>query len=131
VFGDQSVEKALERIDEWERSASRRAEQAEALAQRTAKMSAIGRSRDGLVEVRVGPEGQLATVHLDERTRQQPTAATERALIEAVQSAHRNLVSQFDAALSDTVGADSETGQTLTASLRRRLGLPVDQPGAT
>lgn len=122
MFGDESMDGALERIDEWERSISRRAEQAQALARRTSGMSATARSRDGLVEVTVGAEGQLAELHLDERTRQRSAAATARTIMETVQAAKLDLIRQFEAATAETVGADSETGRTLTESLRRRLG---------
>jgi hypothetical protein len=72
MFDGESADEALERIDEWERSLGRRAEQAQELARRTAELTATARSRDGLVEVTV----------------------------------------------------DTETGRTLMAGLRKRLGEP-------
>jgi DNA-binding protein YbaB len=122
MFGDESVDSALERIDQWERSVTRRAEQAQALALRTSQMSSTVRSRDGLVEVTVGSEGQLTRLHLEERTRQQPAEATARAIMEALHAAKRDLIRQFDEVTAETVGADSETGRKLVESLRRRLG---------
>jgi DNA-binding protein YbaB len=129
MFGDESVDGALERIDEWERSISRRAEQAQTLALRTSGMSATARSRDGLVEVTVGAEGQLSQLHLDERTRKQSAAVTARAIMDTLQAAKDDLIRQFEMATAETVGADSETGRMLTESLRRRLGSPAESSG--
>ncbi|GID98209.1 YbaB/EbfC family nucleoid-associated protein [Amorphoplanes digitatis] len=122
MFDDESASEALERIDDWERSIARRAEQAQALARRAAEMSATARSRDGLVEVTVGAEGQIARLHLDEQTRQQPAAATARQIMQTLRAARAQLIRQFDEVTAETVGADSETGRMLTAGLRRRLG---------
>lgn len=122
VFDGESAGEALERIDEWERSLSRRAEQAQELARRTADLTATARSRDGLVEVTVGAEGRVERIHLDERTRQQPAETTARDLMETLRAATALLFKQFQEATADTVGAETETGQMLIAGLRKRLG---------
>jgi hypothetical protein len=127
MLGDESVDSALERIDEWQRSAERRAEQAQALARQTSGMSATARSRDGRVEVTVGPEGRLTQLLLDERTRQQSAAATASTIMETLRAAEDILIRKFDAAAAETVGADSETGRMLADSLRRRLGRPTER----
>ncbi|UQU64321.1 YbaB/EbfC family nucleoid-associated protein [Couchioplanes caeruleus] len=126
MFGDESVDSALERIEQWQQSMAQRAEQAQTLAQRTSALTATARSRDDLVTVTVGPEGQLTQLHLDERTRRQSAAATARAIMEALQAAKDALVMKFEAATAETVGADSETGRMLNESLRRRLGMPLE-----
>ena len=126
MFGYESVDGALERIDEWERSMARRAEQAQALTTRAAEMWATARSRSGLVELTVGAEGQLVHLHLDERTRQRPAAETASDIMEALQAAKSDLIRQFDTATAETGGAGSETGRMLTESLRRRLGPPTE-----
>jgi DNA-binding protein YbaB len=122
MFDDQSLDAALQRIDEWERSATQRAEQAQELARRAAEISATARSRDGLVEVTVGPEGQIQRLHLDDRIRQQPAAETADQIMATLRSAQGRLVRQFDEVTAETVGADSETGRMLMDSLRKRLG---------
>jgi DNA-binding protein YbaB len=129
MFDEESADSALKRIDAWERSAAKRAEQAQDLALRTSEMSATVRSRDGLVEVSIGAEGQLTNVNLDERTRQQPAATTARTIMETLEAARAKLIRQFDAATAETLGADSETGRMLVESLRRRLGPPTEAPG--
>ena len=126
MFGDDTVDSALERIDDWERSVADRAEQARASALRASDLSATARSRDGLVEMTVGAEGQLARLRLDERTRQQSSAATARSIMETLQAAKDDLVRQFEEAAGGTVGPDSETRRALVEGLRRRLWAPID-----
>ncbi|WP_312034345.1 YbaB/EbfC family nucleoid-associated protein [Actinoplanes sp. TBRC 11911] len=119
----------IERIDAWERSIAHRAEQARALARRASNLSATARSRDGLVEVTVDAEGQLTRLRLDERTRQQSSAATADAIMQTLQAAKDGLVRQFEEATAETVGADSETGRALNEAMRRRLGPPTEPTG--
>jgi len=92
MFGDDTLDSALERLDDWERSIADRAEQARALALRVSHLSATVRSRDGLVEMTVGAEGQLVRLRLDERTRQQSSAATADAIMEILQAAKTQLL---------------------------------------
>jgi hypothetical protein len=87
MFGDDKVESVLERTGDWERSIADRAEQARALALRVSDLPVTARSRDGLVGVTVGAEGQLARLRLEERTRQQPSVATARSIMEPLQAA--------------------------------------------
>ncbi|MEU8815376.1 YbaB/EbfC family nucleoid-associated protein [Actinoplanes sp. NPDC048796] len=122
MFDGESVDGALERIDDWEQSLARRAEQAQALAARASMMSATARSGDGLVEVTVDAEGQIADLHLDEGIRRQSAEATARSIVETLQAAKENLIRQFGTATAETVGADSETGRMLVEALRHRLG---------
>jgi DNA-binding protein YbaB len=124
MFDGESAGDALERIDEWERSLSRCAEQAQELARRTAALTATVRSRDGLVEVTVGAEGRVERIHLDERTRQQSAEVTARDLMETLRAATASLLRQFQEAAAETVGAETETGRMLIAGLRKRLGEP-------
>jgi DNA-binding protein YbaB len=129
MFGDESMDSALERIARWERSAAQRAEHAQALAIRTSELSATARSSDGLIELTVGAEGQLTHLHLDEQTRRQPADTTARSIMQALQAAKEGLLRQFDTATAETVGAESETGRMLAESLRRRLGLSASPFG--
>ncbi|TDO38929.1 YbaB/EbfC DNA-binding family protein [Paractinoplanes brasiliensis] len=126
MFGDDTLDSALARIDDWERSIADRAERARALALRTSDLSATARSRDGLVEVTVGAEGQLLQLRLDERTRQQSSATTANSIMETLQAAKDQLLREFEEATAETVGPDSETGRALTEALRRRLGPPAE-----
>jgi DNA-binding protein YbaB len=127
MFDGESADEALARIDEWERSLSRRAEQAQELARRTAELSATARSRDGLVEVAVDAEGRVKHIHLDERTREQSAETTARTLMSTLRAASASLLKQFEEVTAETVGAETETGQMLVAGLRKRLGAPSDE----
>jgi DNA-binding protein YbaB len=124
MFDGESADAALERIDAWEQSLARRAEQAQELARRTSELTGTARSRDGLVEVTVDAEGRITSIHLDETTRQQSAEATSRTLMETVRAASSSLFKQFQEVTADTVGADTETGRMLVAALRKRLGEP-------
>jgi DNA-binding protein YbaB len=124
MFDGESAGEALERIDEWERSLGRRAEQARELARRSAELTGTARSRDGLVEVTVGSEGRVERIHLDERTRQQPAEDTARTLMETLRAASAALLKQFQEVTAETVGAETETGRMLMAGLQKRLGEP-------
>jgi DNA-binding protein YbaB len=127
MFDGESADEALERIDQWERSLGRRAEQARELARRTAELTATAHSRDGLIEVTVGAEGRVESIHLDEGIRRQPAEDTERILMETLRAATASLFRQFEAATADTLGVDNETGRMLMAGLRKRLGEPDDE----
>jgi len=126
MFDGGSAEDAFDRIDEWERSLSHRAEQARELARRTAGLTATARSRDGLVEVTVGAEGRVERIHLDEGIRRQSAEDTEKTLMETLRAANALLIQQFEKATADTVGIETETGRMLMLGLRKRLGPPDD-----
>jgi hypothetical protein len=125
MFDDELATEALSQIDDWQRDIEHRAEQAQALARRTAELSATAYSDDGLVEVTVGPDGQLQGLRLDEGIRRQAAATTARRILDTLRAAKSDLVRQFGEVTAETVGSESETGRALLASLRRRLG-PVD-----
>jgi DNA-binding protein YbaB len=126
---EEPASEAVARIDSWERAFEQRAEQARSLAERTAELTATARSRDGLVEVTVNRDGQVASLRLDEGIRQQSAAATSRTILQTLQSAKAELMNQFAEATAETVGAGTETGRALVAALQSRLGSPSVDPG--
>jgi DNA-binding protein YbaB len=111
----------VERIDEWERGFAERAARAKALAERTAGLSASARDADGLVEVKVGSNGQVTSLRLDEEIRRQPASTTARQIMAAIRAAQSDLVRQYGEVTAETVGADSETGRAVLAGLKARL----------
>ncbi|WP_067498977.1 YbaB/EbfC family nucleoid-associated protein [Actinoplanes sp. TFC3] len=127
MFDGDAAGEALERIDEWERSVARRAEQAQELTRRTAELFATAHSRDGLVEVTVDAEGRVKHLRLDERTRQQSAETTSRAAMETLQAASAALLAQYQEITAETVGAETEIGRMLIGGLRKRLGEPEDE----
>jgi hypothetical protein len=123
VSDEAWVGPSLERIDEWERGFAERAARAKVLAERTSQLSATARDGDMLVEVTVGPNGQVTDLRLDEKIRRQPAATTARQILGAMRSAREALVRQFSEVATETVGVDSETGRAVLAGLKSRLGL--------
>lgn len=126
---EEPASEAMARIDDWERTFEQRAEQARALAQRTTDLTATARSRDGLVEVSVNSNGQVAGLRLDEGIRHQSAETTSRTILHTLRSAKAELMKQFAAVTAETVGAETETGRALMASLQTRLGSPAVDPG--
>lgn len=119
---------SLDRIDEWERGFAERAAQARALAERTAQLSATASGGDELIEVTVGPNGQITDLRLDEEIRRQPAATTARQILSTVRAAQRALLQQVEGVAAETVGADSTTGKAVLSSLRARLSVDGEEP---
>jgi hypothetical protein len=119
---------SLDRIDEWERGFAERAAQAKALAERTAQLSATARGDNGLIEVTVGPNGQITDLRLDEEIRRQPAATTARQILSTVRAAQHALLRQVQDVTTETVGADSATGKAVLGSLSARLSVDDEEP---
>jgi DNA-binding protein YbaB len=128
VFDDAYVGPSLDRIDEWERGFAERAAQAKALAERTAQLSATVRGVDGLVEVTVGPNGQVTALRLDEEIRRQSAATTARQIVSTIGAAQRALLRQVGEVAAETVGADGATGKAVLAGLSDRLSVGDEDP---
>lgn len=125
---ESGIGPSLDRIDEWERGFAERAAQAKALAERTAHLSGTARGVDGLVEVTVGPNGQITELQLDEKIRRQSAATTARQILSTVQAAQRALLRQVGEVAAETVGADSATGKAVLAGLSDRLSADDKEP---
>ena len=119
---------SLDRIDEWERGFAERAAQAKTLAERTAQLSATARGSDGLIEVTVGPNGQITDLRLDEEIRRQPAATTARQILSTLRAAQRALLRQVEGVAAETVGADSATAKAVLSSLSARLSADDEEP---
>ncbi|WP_203760256.1 YbaB/EbfC family nucleoid-associated protein, partial [Paractinoplanes deccanensis] len=115
MFDGRGFDAAEHLVDDWQEGFERRAAQARELATRMAGLSAVGRSPDGLIEVTVGRSGELTGIRLDEETRRQPTATTEREILAAVTAARATLAEKAREAVDGTLGADSETGRAILA----------------
>ena len=123
VIDEPIDDRAVERIEHWQRGFEDRAAQARALTERTSGLSATAREGDGIVEVTVGSDGQITSLRLDEEIRRQPATTTAREILAAIRSAKASLAGQFAQATAETVGLDTPTGQALMKSLNARLGL--------
>jgi DNA-binding protein YbaB len=120
MFEGPDPDAAERRIDDWQAGFEQRAAQARELAARLTRLTASARSDNGLVTVTVGGNGMLTGLELDEDVRRQPAAETARQILATLTAAQAGLVAQATAVTAETVGADSETGKAVLASLARR-----------
>jgi hypothetical protein len=118
---------AERRVDDWQAGLEQRAARARQLSGELAQLSATARSDDGLVEVRVGPSGQVLDLRLAETTRQQRATTTARQVLATIRAAHQELMRLAGEVTAVTVGADSDTGRAVMASLARQFG--ADEQG--
>jgi hypothetical protein len=108
-------------VDDWQAGFEQRAAQARDLAGRLARLRASAHSDDGFVTVTVGPDGAMTGLELDEEVRRRPAAETARQILATLAAARADLTTQAGTVTRETVGADSETGKAVLASLARRL----------
>jgi len=120
MFEGPDLDAAERRIDDWQAGFEQRAAQARELAARLAVLTASARSDDGLVTVTVGGNGMLTGLELDEDVRRQPADETARQILATLAAAQSDLAKRATSVTAETVGADSETGQAVIASLARR-----------
>ncbi len=124
MFDGRDLDAAEQLVDDWQAGIEARAAQARELSARLAALSATARSDDELVTVTVGPSGDLVALELDERIRDRPSAETAREIMAALRAARATLTAAVTEATTDTMGADSATGQAIIASYTGRLGEP-------
>jgi len=122
MFDGRDFDAAEQMVDDWQAGIEERAAQARELSARLAQLSARARSDDELVTVTVGSSGDLTGLELDERIRDRPAAETAREIMATLRSARGILTAAVTEATTETVGADSATGQAVIASYTGRLG---------
>jgi DNA-binding protein YbaB len=120
MFEEPDLEAAVRRIDDWQAGFEQRAAQARQLSARLAALTASARSEDGHVTVTVGATGVLTGLELHEEVRRQPASETARQILATLAAAQSDLAGQATEVTAETVGADSETGKAVIASLARR-----------
>lgn len=119
MFDGRDLDEAERLVDEWQAGIEERASRARALAERLSAITATARSDDGLVSVTIDSSGHLADLVLREGIRDQPAAATARAILATVRSARESLTVAVRAVTDATVGAGSETGRAVIAAYER------------
>lgn len=120
MFEGPDLSAAEHRINDWQAAIEHRATQARELAGRLAGLTATARSDDDLVTVTVGATGGLTGLELNEAIRRQPAADTAAQILATLAAAQADLTTQATTITEETVGADSETGRAVIASLTRR-----------
>lgn len=120
MFDAPDLDAAERRVDDWQAGFEQRAAQARELAGRLAQLTVSAHSDDGLVTVTVGGGGALTGLELEEGVRRQPAAETARQILATLAAAQAELTAQATVITGETVGAESETGKAVIASLARR-----------
>ena len=120
MFDGSDLDAAERFVDDWQAGIEQRAAQARDLAARLAGLTAAARSDDGFITVTVGPDGAMTGLELDEEVRRKPAAQTARQILSTLAAARADLTTQATTVTEETVGADSETGKAVIASLTRR-----------
>ena len=120
MFDAPDLDAAERRVDDWQAGFELRAAQARELAGRLAQLTVSAHSDDGLVTVTVGGGGALTGLELEEGVRRQPAAETARQILATLAAAQAELTAQATVITGETVGAESETGKAVIASLARR-----------
>jgi DNA-binding protein YbaB len=89
------------------------------LADRLAALKASA-THDGVVTVTVTGSGAVTELRLDDGVRRLSPSTLSDEILRTMRRAHASLTDQVAAAVDETVGAETETGQVLLDSLSRR-----------
>ncbi|MDG4789742.1 YbaB/EbfC family nucleoid-associated protein [Micromonospora sp. WMMD1102] len=123
---DRDPTEAEEWIRSWSAQASARAEATTAMADRVAGVTTTAANLDGTVRVRIASSGVLLGLELDDRTRALSGRDLAAEIMATMRRAQAKLAESVTAAVRETVGVDTETGQAVIASFRQRF--PADEP---
>ncbi|SDT69556.1 YbaB/EbfC family nucleoid-associated protein [Actinoplanes derwentensis] len=121
MFDARGLGEAERLIDEWRGSIEERSRRALELSSRLARLTETVRSPDGLITVTVGSDGGLTRLDLGEGIRRRPAAGTAREILATLRAAQTAMVTTVTATTSETVGADSATGQAIIETFAARL----------
>ena len=97
------------------------------LAERLAALSASATGDDGGVTVTVAGSGVVTGLRLDDRVRRLDGATLSAEILAAIRRAQAALAAQVEAAVDETVGANSVAGRAVMATVAQRVGEP-DEP---
>jgi DNA-binding protein YbaB len=114
-------EAARERLEERKARFEQMAAQTQAMAERMQQLSATVTDPNGIVAVRVDSTGNLTGIELSARMHRTSPEVVSRTIMETIAEARNRIVEQTQEVVAETVGADSETGKAVTASLQERL----------
>ncbi|GIF19118.1 DNA-binding protein YbaB [Actinoplanes tereljensis] len=89
------------------------------LADRLAALSASATGDDGVVTVTVTGSGVVTGLRLDDRVQRLSGASLSDEILRTIRRAHAALAEQVEAAVEETVGADTEAGRLVLDALAR------------
>jgi len=96
------------------------------LADRLAALSASATGDDGGVTVTVAGSGMVTGLRLDDRVRRLDGATLSAEILRTVRRAQTALAEQVEVAVGETVGAESEAGRAVLASVAQRVPEPSE-----
>ncbi|THV40807.1 YbaB/EbfC family nucleoid-associated protein [Glycomyces buryatensis] len=114
-------EAARARLEERKARFEQMASQTQAMAEQMKALSVTVSDSNGLITVKVDSTGNLTGIELSDRTRRVTPDVVSRTIMETIAEAKRRIVEQTGEVIAATVGADSETGKAVAASLKQRL----------
>jgi DNA-binding protein YbaB len=117
-----SGEDAVARLQERQAAFQRTMAATQEMASRMGSLSATARDSNSLVTVTVDSNGVLLDAAFSARIQRTAPEAVSRALMEALAAAKQNIAGQSRQIITETVGADSETGRAVAQDLQARLG---------
>jgi DNA-binding protein YbaB len=123
-FGGRSLDDADDWLRNWTAQASTRAEAAQRMSEGVAALTSTATLADGAIKATVAGSGLLTGLELDDRVQRMPGRELAAQIMRAVAQAQAGLNTKVAAVVSDTVGAESETGRAVMTSFERRFPEP-------
>jgi DNA-binding protein YbaB len=97
------------------------AAQTQAMADQMKQLTVTVTDPNELVAVAVDSSGNLTGLQLSARIQRTSPDVVARTIMETIAEAKRRIIEQTQEVIAATVGADSETGKAVAASLKERL----------
>jgi uncharacterized protein YuzE len=114
------IDEAEDWLDQWVAGVDARAARTAELARQVSALTAEASSADGSITVTVGADGQLIGLEIEN------DRELADDILAVLRRAQRHLSQQVAEKVSETVGADSETGRAVLDGFQRRFGSDED-----
>jgi hypothetical protein len=123
----RDIDAAEDWLDSWVAGVDAQAARTTELARQVGALTAVARSDDGSITVRVGSSGQVQDLEFGERIHQLPAPELSRQILAVMRSAQRRLSQQVADQVRETVGADTDTGHAVIDAFDRRFPEPPQE----
>ncbi|WP_326549769.1 YbaB/EbfC family nucleoid-associated protein [Micromonospora sp. NBC_01813] len=123
----RDVDAAEEWLDSWVAGVDAQASRTVELSRRVAVLTGTARSRDGFITVTVGSSGQLESLEVDDQALRAGGAELSRQIMDVIGQAQAQLSAQVTELVRQTVGIDTETGQSVIHSYEVRFPARPDE----
>lgn len=122
-------DEAEEWLREWTARASSKAEAAQRMSEQVAALTSTATGNDGAIKVTVAGSGVVTGLELDDRVRQLPGRELSAQIMRVIGLAQAGLNAKVADVVSQTVGAETETGNAVLASFERRFPAVSEEDG--